>query len=187
VTGRVVTGRALTLVLGVAIAALAGCGDGPEPQTTDAQSAGQPERLGCGEYCQQAGLIGDGASGRPALSIDTGSPVEALPDDTIPITTTCLLPVSCEGALLLYSYELGRYGDSAGRSDLVVEPNSPRTIAVPLVGAARKALHAHGRLEIAVTADLLPTVNTLPKGERGNWKPIILKDLVALGSAPAAP
>lgn len=184
-TGRVVAGRALTLVLGVAIAALAGC-DGDSEQMPDDQSASEPVRLGCGQYCQQAGEIGDGATGKPALSIDTGSPVETLPDDTLPIAMTCLLPTPCEGVILLHSFDLGRETIEAGRSDLVVEANSPRTIAVPLSKAAREALQ-DGPIKVAVTANLLLALETLPKGERRDWKLVVGKEIVVETPASAAP
>lgn len=57
----------------IAIAGLAACGDGAENGSDDQED---PARLGCGEFCQQAGGIGDGSSGMKMLTIDVGDSVE---------------------------------------------------------------------------------------------------------------
>jgi hypothetical protein len=176
-------GPRVLFALGFALIALAGCGADSEPEAPDGQSAEDPARLGCGEYCQQAGGYGGGSVGGPMVSIDTTRRVEALPDGSVPITMTCLFPATCEGAVLLTS-DVTPIPAEGGRSDLLVDADSSRTIAVPLTQPDRQALEQNGQLEVVVTADIFPTLETLPEEEQSKWNAVVPKVIVVTTSAP---
>jgi hypothetical protein len=154
----------------IAIAVLAGCGDGSENGADDQD---EPARLGCGQFCQQAGGIGDGSSGMKMLTIDVGDSVEALPDGAVPVAMTCRFNASCEGALLLNSDVTPFPPEEGSRSDLLVDAGSSRTIAVPLTEVELRELERAGRLEMAITALLTPAWEPLPTKEREGWSPVI--------------
>jgi hypothetical protein len=118
--------------------ASAAAGAPVEPTTTQSAIASGEVRLGCGSYCQSAGQYG--APGAPqALEVIkvVGGAVRLDPDGYVPVTLTCLVPVTCRGALQL---EIQGYTPPLsyttilfpGRSDLVVDKNSTQTIGVPL-------------------------------------------------------
>lgn len=163
----------------IAIAVLAGCGDGSE-NGSDEQEA--PARLGCAEFCQQAGGIGDGSTGMKMLTIDVGDSVEALSDGAVPVAMTCRFTAPCEGAVLLNSDVTPFPPEKGGRSDLLVNAGSSRTIAVPLTEVERKELERAGRLEVAITALLTPAWEPLPTREREEWSPVI--GVVTVVTAP---
>jgi hypothetical protein len=169
-------GPRVWLALGLALVALAGCGGDSENGPSDDQDS-QPARLGCGEYCQQAGGYGGGSAGGPMVSIDTGRRVEALPDGSVPITMTCLFPATCEGAVLATSHG-SSISVEGGRSDLLVEAGSSRTIAVPLTQPDRQVLEQAGEVKVVVTADIFPTLETLPEAERSEWNAVVPKVIV---------
>jgi hypothetical protein len=169
------------MALCIAIAVLTGCGGGSENGSGDGDSQ-EPARLGCGEFCQQAGGIGDAFSGMEMLTIDVGASVQALPDGAVPVAVTCQFIARCEGAVLLNS-DLSVYPPQEGsRSDLLVEAGSSRTIAVPLTEIERRRLERAGRLEIAITALLTPAWEPLPTRERKEWRPVV--SAVTLLTAP---
>jgi hypothetical protein len=171
--------------LGFALMALAGCGGDSDPEEPAGSSADDPARLGCGEYCQQAGGYGGGSAGGPMVSIDTSRRVEALPDGSVPITLTCLFPATCEGALQLTSDVTPiPIPAEAGRSDLLVDADSSRTIAVPLTQPDRQALEQNGQLEMVVTADIGLTLETLPLKEHSKWNSVVPKVIVVTTPAP---
>jgi hypothetical protein len=167
------------LALGFALIALAGCGDG-ENGPSDDQDSQEPVRLGCGQYCQQAGGIGDGSPGVKMLTIDVGDSVEALSDGAVPVAMTCRFPEPCEGAVLLNSDVTPFPPEEGGRSDLLVDPDTSRTIAVPLTQVERDELERAGQLEVAITALLAPTWQTLPMSEREEWSPVISEVTVVM-------
>jgi hypothetical protein len=179
-TQRCSWGQGLALFTMVAaVLASAGCGGGSDSQMPNEQAANEPARLGCGAYCQQAGGYGGGSTAPDMVRIDTTSPVASSPDGTVPITMTCLFRARCEGAVLLTS---GSYRIPPGRSDLVVAGRSSRTLAVPLSDVQREALQKEGQIKVVVTADVFPSLETLPTSERDEWNAVIPKAMMV--SAP---
>jgi hypothetical protein len=120
-------------------------------------------RLGCGQYCLQAG--GYGGGGTPNMTKILTTQVTALPDGTVAITIECLFRQPCLGALLLAS------GDSStksachtravggswfawwGQSDLYVPAHTTWTLGVTLSTCAVGLLSQRGTLKVWVTAD----------------------------------
>ncbi len=145
-----------TLVLAVALLAafFAGCG-----------GDGGVAMLGCHQYCQQAGGYGGGPSGRPVLKVVTTGTVVPSSNGTVPITLKCLVPVRCQGALLLdtasnsSSLEFACGTGWWAQSDLLVDADSTRTIGLPLKACPRALLRREGRLAAAITAD---TIHFIP-------------------------
>lgn len=172
--------RMALFTVGVAVIASAGCGGGSDSHVPGEQAANEPVRLGCGAYCQQAGGYGGGSTAPNMVRIDTTSPVESSPDGVVPIRMTCLFRTRCEGAVLLGSRS---FRVPPGRSDLVVAAHSSRTLAVPLSDAQREALQKDGQIKVTVTADVFPSLETLPTGEREEWNAVIPK--VMMVSAPS--
>jgi hypothetical protein len=70
-------------------------------------------------------------------------------DGYVPVTLTCELPVPCKGAVVLWLEALG----AEGRSDLLVEAGTTRTIAVPLPASALAFLRSDGPTSLMVNAD----------------------------------
>lgn len=104
----------LLTVLVIAVAMIAGC-DGSSSSTAGQNgNTGTPGtstatkgpagmvRLGCGQYCQQAGGYGGGPA-TPNMTKILTTQVTVLPDGTVPITVECLFRQPCLGALLLGS------------------------------------------------------------------------------------
>jgi hypothetical protein len=132
------------------------------PAATDG-SAGMV-RLGCGQYCLQAGGYG-GDGSTPNMTKILTTQVTALPDGTVAITVECLFRQPCLGALLLAS------GDSStesachtravagsglawwGQSDLYVPAHTRWTLGVTLSPCALGLLSQRGILKVWVTAD----------------------------------
>jgi hypothetical protein len=102
------------------------------------------DRLGCATYCQTAGGYG-GAGGQPPpppfATVASGA-IQADADGYIPVTVTCMASSTCKGIILLsipggpYPEPCGGPYHWAGCSDLFVNANSTRTIAVPLTPGA---------------------------------------------------
>ena len=62
----------------------------------------QRGRLGCGTYCQAAGILNGGAGdGQPAVTVVPSGTVTADADGYAPVVLTCNLTVQCQGALVL--------------------------------------------------------------------------------------
>jgi hypothetical protein len=133
-------------------------------------------RLGCGEYCLQAGGYGGGSSA-PQLTRILTTQVTALPDGTVPIAIDCLFRQPCLGALNLSE------GDSAfvsacqtpavagslivwwGQSDLDVPAHQTRTLGVTLSPCALRLLSQQRGLKVVVTADSGLTAKRLSRAE----------------------
>ncbi len=152
------------LLLALVVVSLAGCGGG-------GGGGGGVAKLGCHQYCQQAGGYGGGPAGRPVLKVLTTGTVVPQSDGTVPITVRCLVPVKCQGALLLESgsskpsLEFACQNSSRGQrsawwaqSDLLVDGNSARTIGLPLKACPLALLRREGRLAAAITADAIKFV-----------------------------
>jgi hypothetical protein len=108
------------------------------------------------------------------LKILTTGSVVPLSDGTVPITLKCLVPVRCQGALLLdsasNSLELACGNGSAGvqgawwaQSDLLVDANSTRTIGLPLKACPLALLRREGRLPAVITADTIKFIPPCPQ------------------------
>jgi hypothetical protein len=140
----------------------------PTPSTQPTQAAA-PVRLGCHEYCQQAGGYGAGPDDKPPLATvatrGTVTPVNGV----VPIDVKCEFRAPCEGAILLTTNQSGSSGEALGRSDLSVPANSSRTLGVPLSAAGQRVLSGGGAVPAAVTVDAGQTLSTLPLDERANW------------------
>jgi hypothetical protein len=140
----------LTSTVGlVAAGLLATCGDA-------AADPSGGDRLGCATYCQSAG--GYGAAGGqppppPFATVASGA-VQADADGYVPVTVTCDASSTCKGIILLSipggpsPEPCGGPYSWAGCSDLFVNANSTRTIAVPLTPGAAAYLSAHRTVTI---------------------------------------
>jgi len=117
------------------------------------------DRLGCATYCQNAG--GYGAAGGqppppPFATVASGA-VQADADGYVPVTVTCVASSTCKGIILLeisgFSPEAcgGPY-HWAGCSDLFVNANSTRTIAVPLTPGALAYVRANSPVTVSAAA-----------------------------------
>lgn len=191
-------------LLVIAVAMTAGCGDGTATSTAGQNSntgvsAGRGQtgntgnsaatsgpvgmvRLGCGEYCLQAG--GYGGGGTPNMTKILTTQVTALPDGTVPITVQCLFEQPCLGALLLDSGDrstefvcqspavAGSRSVVWGQSDLDVPAQTTRILGVTLSPCAFGLLSQHGTLQVLVTADSGQTVAALPPGDRQGLEPV---------------
>jgi hypothetical protein len=110
--------RAIALLAAVAAVAC-GCGD-----------SDSVDRLGCGAYCQNAGAMGGAPESplqTPRVVVRTHGVVVPLPDGTVPLDLECTSPEPCKGALILRA----PYG-KVGRSDLLIDGQSSRTLGIPL-------------------------------------------------------
>jgi hypothetical protein len=133
------------------------------------QSLSRVVRLGCGTYCQQAGIAQglNPSQGKIPVKIITRGAVGALADGSVPITVTCNAAFSCRGALVLALTNpaiLGLHGPipaaearlsegQVGESDLAVGARSTRILGVTLVPQARKLLRSHASVSIDVLAE----------------------------------
>jgi hypothetical protein len=137
-----------TALVGLAAAMLAACGSDPEERPAGEAA---PQRLGCGEYCQNAGGYGDGANVEAVMRIETLGRVTAV-DGAVPVELSCLRREPCRGAILVSASPPDEL--ELGRSDLYVEGRSSATIAVPLSAEAMAALErAGGSRRGLITAD----------------------------------
>ena len=163
------------LACSVGLVVLAGCGH-----------SHHVARLGCHQYCQQAGGYGGGGPPVPKLMrIVTTGTVAALKDGTVPIELSCVFARPCSGALLLNSVSTGptQAIDVQGRSDLLVAAHGTRTIGVLLSPGSLGLLRA-GRVKVSVTADSGQTVSPLPVSQRLKLDPVTQKDIFL--SAPGS-
>jgi len=160
------------------------------PAATDG-SAGMI-RLGCSQYCLQAG--GYGGGGTPNMTKILTTQVTALPDGTVAITVECLFRQPCLGALLLAS------GDSStksachtravagswvawwGQSDLDVPAHTTWTLGVTLSPCALGLLSQRGTLKVWVTADSRQTFLAQSSTDRKGLVPV--EDKMITVSAP---
>jgi hypothetical protein len=149
-------------------ASLMSCGGKTTPiagRTTASPSADASSsevRLGCGTFCQNAGGYGAAPSAVPEIPavtiVSTGSIISGA-DGYIPITVRCDLPVQCSGAL---SLDLAPFGVTltlptiVGRSDLLVDGGTTRTLGVLLPPEALAYVRSHGPTTTWVTADTRP-------------------------------
>jgi len=143
-------------------------------------------RLGCGEYCLQAGGYGGGAT--PNVTKILTTPVTALPDGTVPITIECLFQQPCRGALVLDSGDRSMdlvcqtpavagsqtvmIPASWGRSDLAVPAQTTLTLGVTLSQCAFGLLSQRGTLQVLVTADSGQTVEALSPADKQGLVPV---------------
>jgi hypothetical protein len=126
-------------------------GEEPPPPGGTASEVVEPERLGCGAYCQNAGGYGGGEAGKILMRIETRGSVAPV-DDAVPVELTCLLSEPCKGAILISSSSPDYV--QVGRSDLLVEGGSTKTFAVPMFPEAIAALErGGGQLPVSITAD----------------------------------
>jgi hypothetical protein len=162
-----------TAMIAISVGALAACAGGstsnqprlvdtstPLPTPTGAAPAATGEvRLGCGTYCQSAGQYGAPAAPQELDVIKVvGGAVSVDADGYVPVTLTCLVPVTCRGAIQLDvegytnppSYTQVPY---PGRSDLVVNANSTQTIGVPLTAEALAFARANSPVTVDVQGD----------------------------------
>jgi hypothetical protein len=186
---------AFLIVLVLAAAMTAGCnantasslGDQSAKTSNSRNSASTsgPEgmvRLGCGEYCLQAG--GYGGGGTPNMTKILTTKVTALPDGTVAITVECLFQQPCRGALLLGSGDnstasvcqtpavVGSQVVWWGQSDLDVPAQMTRILGVTLSPCAFGLLSQRGTLHVLVTADSSQTLAGLSPTDRQGLIPI---------------
>ncbi len=145
--------RVLVALVGLFTLALVGPWGAPK-----AVADGGGDRLGCATYCQNAG--GYGAAGGqppppPFATVASGA-VRADSDGYVPVTVTCVASSTCQGIILL-SIDGGPFPELCGGpyhydgcSDLFVNANSTRTIAVPLTPGALAYVRAHSPVIVGV-------------------------------------
>jgi hypothetical protein len=131
---------------------------------TAAADQGSGDRLGCGTYCAQAGQYGAAGDPPPSpVTILSRGTVTADADGYAPVTLKCKETVQCQGALLLDLHGWSNpQGMSwvTGRSDLVVNAGTTRTIGVPVPAGALAFVRSHGPTPLGVTADTNPTYSS---------------------------
>ena len=127
--------RVLVALVGLLTLALAAPWGAPRAVADDG------DRLGCHTYCQTAGGYGAAGAGPkppPAITLITNS-VTAGADGYVPVTMRCNRAVQCLGWVGIV-FE----NDGGGKSDLLVNAGSTRTIAIPLDAASIAYLRSHG-------------------------------------------
>lgn len=112
------------------------------------------DRLGCGTFCQSAG--GYGAAGnapRPpqAVTLENTGTAIADADGYVPVTLKCHRAVQCKGKL-----QLGVDNVGGGRSNLLVNAGTTRTIGVPMDAATIAYLRSHGPTQGHLLIDASP-------------------------------
>ncbi|GLY03917.1 hypothetical protein [Actinoplanes sp. NBRC 101535] len=133
----------------------------PTPAETSPDVEEVGDALGCGEYCLQAGEYGapDDELDDPA---DLSDPDLILVDGVLPVTVDCLIDVTCRGAILIWVDIDDEYTE-LGRSDLEVDGDSTRTIAVEVTAEGLGLLDEEQTLrDVVVTLDL---GNPCPDGD----------------------
>ena len=179
----------LLTVLVIAAAMTTGCGGSSSSTAGQNGNTGTPGnstatkgpagmvRLGCSQYCLQAGGYGGGPA-TPNMTKILTTQVTVLPDGTVPITVECLFRQPCLGALLL-----GSAGSSTalvcqkpavpgaevgwwGQSDLDVSARTTRILGVTLSPCAHGLLSRRGTLKVLVTADSSQTLAALSSSDR---------------------
>jgi hypothetical protein len=158
------------------VASLTGCGGGSDGNgggSTGEES--EVDRLGCHEYCQQAGGYGAGGGARaPMIKVAVDAPLVPLGDGTVPVRLTCLVRTPCTGALLLKLPD----ATDMGRSDLIVGADSARTLGIPLSPFGHQWLEQHASVNALVTADVIQTFESLSLSEQAKVDPINVKEIV---------
>jgi hypothetical protein len=168
---------ALGVLCTLAVAACGGSsGNGGSTAAASRTSAAPPAaanvaRLGCGVYCQQAGVPqGVTSPGAIVVKILSAGNVVSLADETVPIKVACDAASACAGALVLVlpqseipilptpipSSEAKLSEGQAGQSDLAVGAHSIRTLGVELVPSVEQMLRSRGELEMEVLAETGP-------------------------------
>jgi hypothetical protein len=147
-------------------------------------------RLGCGTYCQAAGILtGGGGEGQPAVSIVSGGTVTADADGYVPVVLTCNLSVQCQGSLVLSLARPGfqEQGHIAGKSDIAVYAGATTALGVRFDEVALSWLRSHGSTDFGVIVDAglsfgcdgsawapdAPTQSGLPPCGTGEGAPVI--------------
>ena len=152
-TGRIAGASVLALIA----CALAGCGGGGGSKVV---------RLGCDQYCAQAGSPQGNGPEASQVAIDSQGTVVASADGSVPITLTCRTSKACDGGVILLSgpyaiapglsVDCGPSDGCAGRSNLDVPAHSTRTIGVPLSPAGHQMLSRFGRVTTNVLIEFPP-------------------------------
>jgi hypothetical protein len=116
-------------------------------------------RLGCHQFCQQAGGYGGAPGGLKVLRIEVPNTITPLADGTVPIAVACAIPVPCATASRLGRINIwtvsaaGQDQSFIGGSDLILAGHSSATFAVSLLPAGTQLLRSRGRIEIDIHAD----------------------------------
>jgi len=148
-----------------------------EPPTV-AAPAGDPARLGCGQYCRQAAPYGGDEGGKAELVSYAGPDSVQLAGDLVPVEVECNAELPCRGSITLFeSLQGGGGGQELGRSDLEVPAGGTRNLGVELNVAGRRMLDAAGQLAIRVALDADPTHEELPEAEQEKTTSIGLGEL----------
>ena len=125
-------------------------------------------RLGCDEYCQQAGAPEGNPELAQSILIDTTGTVIPLSLGTVPVTLSCRSSSPCRGGALLLAGPEGVAtprglalgcapgGQCLGRSSLDVAAHSIRTLGVPLSAVGRELLRSYGRISAFVLVEFPP-------------------------------
>jgi hypothetical protein len=130
--------------------------------STAAADQGSGDRLGCGTFCQNAGGYGGAGATHPRVPVVTvaSGAVRVDADGYVPVTLTCAASSTCQGAITLNIANLSSQQDCgggtyawAGCSDLLVNGNATRTIAVPLTPDALAYVRANSPVTVGVTAN----------------------------------
>lgn len=188
----------LAAVVVAAVAGLTGCGASASSSTTRTVSRrsvrpvasrrpAQPSlvRLGCHQYCLDAGGYGDGGPVVPKMARVTTSRAAVGPDGTVAIEVRCLSRVACVGALAIAA------GGSSGlefacqmpavphaqtdwwaQSDLDLPAHATRTFGLTLSPCVRRLLAARRRLPSLVVADTGEALSALPVDQRAQLDPV---------------
>jgi hypothetical protein len=140
-------------------------------------------RLGCGQFCLQAGGYGGGPA-VPNMTKILTTQVTVLPDGTVPITIKCLFRQPCLGALLLSSGSgstdsvcqspavAGAVSGWWGQSDLDVPARTTRILGLTLSPCARGLLSRRSTLKVGVTVDSSQTLAGVSSADRSGLDPV---------------
>jgi len=172
VTGVIPVARRLTPIIALGAVALGGCGGG----------SGQSSlvRLGCHQYCLNAGGYGGGGPPRRSMTKMLRTRVVVQADGTVPIEIECLFRLPCMGVIalssasnssqLLFACNTRAVPGSRiswwAQSDLELPAHSTRTFGLTLSECAHRLLLGHRRLEVLVTVDSGLTFLKVPRGEQ---------------------
>jgi hypothetical protein len=135
----------------------------PGANNAAADPGSSGDRLGCSTYCQNAGGYGAAGSNTPYVPIVkvASGAVRADADGYVPVTVTCMASSTCQGAIVLDISGVslddvcgGGHYAWAGCSDLLVNANSTRTIAVPLTPQALAYVRANSPVTVGAAAHL---------------------------------
>ncbi len=169
------------------------------PPSTNPPARARGVRLGCGTYCQAAGILNGGlGDGQPAVTIVPSGTATADADGYVPVVLTCNLKVQCQGSLVLILHRPGfqDQGYVAGRSDVVANVGATTTLDVPLNAVALDWLRSHGPTELTGVVDAglsfgcdgsvwapdIPTPTGLPACGTGDGAPVVNGFAVSSGA-----